>query len=302
MRVLLLAAAVWLAGCADGEAGARREGKIRVVATTGMVADLARHVGGDIVEVTALMGAGIDPHLYRATASDLDRLKAADLVLYNGKGLEGKLGDVFVKLARIKEVVAVTDGIDDSRLIEPEELEGHYDPHVWFDVALWAEGVDPVAKALARLDPEHAGEFAKRAASYKTDLLALDNEVRATLATVPKPQRVLITSHDAFRYLGRAYDMEVRGLQGISTVQDAGVKDVQDMAAFIVERKIKAIFVETSVNARAIKAVQEAVKRKGGSAAIGGELFSDAMGDHDPVDTYIGMVRANVDTIVKALK
>lgn len=301
LGALVAAAGLLLAGCGEKADGAR-PGKIRVVATTGMVADLARNVGGEHVTVTALMGAGVDPHLYKASARDLDRLRGADLVLYNGKGLEGKMGDILVKFARKKPVVAVTDAIADSRLLEPEELEGHYDPHVWFDVALWAETLDVVAKGLAEADPGRAEEFRRNAERYKKELQQLHAEVKEQLASIPKERRVLITSHDAFRYFGRAYDLEVRGLQGISTVDDPGVKDVRDLAAMIVQRGIKAVFVETSVSPKAIEAVKEWAGKQGHAVTIGGTLYSDAMGDTPPDDTYVGMVRSNVRTVVNALR
>ncbi len=298
LSILLVAA---LAACAPDARGART-GKVRVAATTGMVADLAKRVGGDRVEVDALMGPGVDPHLFSASPSDLARLRAADLVLYSGRGLEGKMGDIFTSLARKKPVFAVTERIADDRLLSPPELHGHFDPHVWFDVALWSAALPVVAEALSEVDPAHADEYRTRADAYKEELLKLHEEVKAALATVPKERRVLITSHDAFRYFGRAYDLEVRGLQGVSTVQDAGVRDVQDLATLIAERKIKAIFVETSVSEASIRAVQHAAKDKGQDVAIGGRLFSDAMGDKPPEDTYPGMVRSNVKTIVEALR
>jgi manganese/zinc/iron transport system substrate-binding protein len=279
-----------------------RSGKVRVCATTGMVADLARRVGGDRVEVDALMGPGVDPHLFTASPSDLERLRAADLVLYSGRLLEGKMTDIFTSLARRKPVFAATEAIPDERLLSPPELEGHFDPHVWFDVALWSETLAVVAQALAEVDPPHADEYRARAAAYRSELLALHEEVKAALATVPKERRVLVTSHDAFRYFGRAYDIEVRGLQGVSTALDAGVRDVQDLAVLVTERKVKAIFVETSVSEAAIRAVQHAAREKGHEVAIGGKLYSDAMGDEPPADAYPGMVRANVKTIVEALK
>lgn len=301
MRVLGVLLVAVLAACAPEARGART-GKVRVTATTGMVADLARRVGGDRVEVDALMGPGVDPHLFSASPSDLDRLRAADLVLYSGRGLEGKMGDIFTSLARKKPVFAVTERIPDERLLSPPELQGHFDPHVWFDVSLWAETLPVVAQALSDVDPAHAAGYRARADAYREELLRLHDEVKAALATVPKERRVLITSHDAFRYFGRAYDLEVRGLQGVSTVQDAGVRDVQDLANLVAERRIKAIFVETSVSEAAIRAVQHAAKDKGQDVRIGGHLFSDAMGDKPPEDTYPGMVRANVKTIVDALR
>jgi manganese/zinc/iron transport system substrate-binding protein len=286
----------------ERDAHGTRAGKMRVVATTGMVADLARVVGGERAEVDALMGPGVDPHLYSASAGDLDRLRGADLILYSGCLLEGKMTDIFTALARKKPVFAVTERIPKERLLEPPELQGHFDPHVWFDVSLWAETPAAVAEALAEVDPAHAEEYRARAGAYRDELLALHAEVKEALATIPKERRVLVTSHDAFRYFGRAYDVEVRGLQGVSTALDAGVKDVQDMVELICARGIRAIFVETSVSPAAIEAVRKWVEEKGQSVRIGGRLYSDAMGDHPPEDTYPGMVRKNVAMIVEALR
>jgi manganese/zinc/iron transport system substrate-binding protein len=292
-----------LAACSGGADGAKSEGKILVTATTGMVADLARVVGGDDVVVRALMGPGVDPHLYKASAQDLDRLREADLILYSGLNLEGKMADVFVSMARRgKTVVAVTETIPEERRLEPPELEGHYDPHVWFDVSLWAEAVAPVAEALSQKDPSKSALFRDRAAAYRAELLKLHEEVKAAIATVPKERRLLVTSHDAFRYFGRAYDIEVTGLQGISTVTEAGVADVQRVVDLVTSRKVKAVFIETSVNPKAVEAVRAAAKRQGHEVAEGGTLYSDAMGDRPPEDTYVGMVRANVNTIVGALR
>jgi manganese/zinc/iron transport system substrate-binding protein len=291
---------VLVAGC--GEAADARPGTVRVVATTGMVADLARVIGGDEVEVTALMGPGVDPHVYKASALDLDRLRSAQIILYNGLGLEGRMGDLFKKLARKQAVVAVTESVDPLRLLEPPELDGHYDPHLWFDVGLWAETTTVVAEALAAVAPAHAALFRSRAHAYRLELRALHEEVKRELATIPARRRVLLTSHDAFRYFGRAYDLEVAGLQGISTVDDPGVKDIQEMAELISKRGIKALFVESSVSPKAIQAVHEWVRRRGHEVRIGGTLFSDAMGDTPPTDTYVGMVRSNTRTIVEALR
>jgi len=295
MRHALLLAL--LLGCADEI----ETGGIRVVATTGMVADLARVIGGDRIHVDALMGPGVDPHLYQAAPSDLRKLRAATLVLYNGKGLEGKMADVFVKLAGKTRVVAVTEQIGDAELLEAGA--GHWDPHVWFDVALWSRCAIVVGDALADVDPEHADAYRESAGMYAARLKdTLDPWVREELAEIPASRRVLITSHDAFRYLGRAYGMEVKGLQGISTASDAGVRDVELMVELIVSRKIKALFVESSVSPKAITAVKERVEAAGHAVVIGGELFSDAMGDHPPEDTYVGMVEHNVKTLVGALQ
>ncbi|MHC4954450.1 MAG: metal ABC transporter solute-binding protein, Zn/Mn family [Planctomycetota bacterium] len=303
MRYLTIFCLSLLPACGDDPANAKDEsGTLRIVATTGMVADLGRNVGGDLVTVEALMGPGVDPHLYQATPSDLKKLRAADVVLFNGKGLEGKMGDVLHRLAKTgKKVSAVTERIKDSDLVEDEPH--HLDPHVWFDVALWSRCAAVVGETLAAADPANADTYRKNAESYATMLREeLHVEVRARIATIPKERRVLITSHDAFRYFGRAYDMEVRGLQGISTASMAGVKDVEKMIDLIVNRKIKAVFVESSVSPKAIEAVRDYVRRRGHSVVIGGELFSDAMGDTPETSTYPGMIRHNVETLVGALK
>lgn len=292
-----------LAACGkqvDDSAIAERE--IRVVATTGMVADVARAVGGDRVDVDALMGPGIDPHLYKPTASDVDALDEADIVFYGGLHLEGRMTEIFERLSRSKPTVGIADTLPTDRLREPPEFEGKFDPHVWFDVELWSLTVDGVRAALAELDPTHAADYAARADAYVAELIELDAWVRAEIEKIPEQNRVLITAHDAFGYFGVAYGLEVRGLQGISTASEAGAADVQDLAKFITERQIPAIFIESSVNEATIDAVKEAVRSRGFDVQIGGQLFSDAMGESGtPEGTYIGMVRANVNTIVGAL-
>ncbi len=292
-----------LAACGkkvDDSAISGRE--IRVVATTGMVADVARAVGGDRVDVDALMGPGIDPHLYKPTASDVDALDDADIVFYNGLHLEGRMTEIFERLSRSKPAVAIADNLPQDRLREPPEFEGKFDPHVWFDVDLWSHTVESVRAALADLDPTHAADYAARADAYVTELAELDSWVRAEIQKIPEQNRVLITAHDAFGYFGVAYGLEVRGLQGISTASEAGAADVQALAEYITERQIPAIFIESSVNEATIDAVKEAVRSRGFDVQIGGRLYSDAMGESGTPDgTYLGMVRANVATIVGAL-
>ncbi|MBK8167371.1 MAG: zinc ABC transporter substrate-binding protein [bacterium] len=298
---LAICALIILAGCAGGTV--RDDGRLSVVATTGQVADLARQVGGEHVRVTALMGPGIDPHLYKASAGDVDRLRLADLILYNGLHLEAKMGDVLAGLASRKPTLAVAEAIPVDRLIAPPEFAGAHDPHVWFDVQLWRLGIEPLVARLSELDPAHAEAYRARAAAYEQELDGLDAELRATFATIPDGQRVLVTAHDAFGYFGRAYGFDVRGLQGISTASEAGTSDMQELAAFIAERRIPAIFVETSVSTRAIEAVREAVRARGFEVRLGGELYSDALGDAGtPAGTYAGMVRHNAATITAALR
>jgi manganese/zinc/iron transport system substrate-binding protein len=274
---------------------------INVVCTTGMVADLVRNIGGDRVKVTQIMGEGVDPHLYKASPGDVNLLTGADAIFYSGLHLEGKMADVFVRMARKKPTFAVTEYIPEDRVLD--NPEGAFDPHLWFDVSLWREAAGVVRDALKAFDPAHAADYQARADSYQAELSKLHEYARTQLASIPKERRVLVTAHDAFRYFGRAYDIEVKGIQGISTESEAGVKEVNALVNFLVERKVKAVFVESSVSDKNIRALLEGCKARGHTVVIGGELFSDAMGkDGTPEGTYVGMVRHNVDTIVKALK
>jgi manganese/zinc/iron transport system substrate-binding protein len=268
-----------------------------------MIADAARIIGGSHVAVTALMGPGVDPHLYKASEGDLAALGESDLILYNGLNLEGKMGDLFVKMSRTRLTVPVTEAIPESLLREPPEFKGHYDPHVWFDVGMWRLAVGRVRDALIELDPAHRADFEARTAAYLDTLAALHVWCGEQMATVPSDRRVLVTAHDAFGYFGRAYHAEVVGLQGISTVSEFGLADVQRIVGLITSRKIKAVFIESSVPRRSIDAVVEGCRARGHDVAIGGTLFSDAMGaEGTPEGTYVGMVRANVRTIVQALR
>lgn len=304
--VLILLTSFLLAACktSPGEsAGPIGDRKIRVVTTTGMIADVVKNVGGDRVSVEALMGPGVDPHLYKASEGDVIRLQEADVVFYNGLHLEAQMGKVLERLNEFgKRTVAVTDKIDRSLLESPPAFAGNYDPHVWFDVTMWMKTVDQVKETLIEMDPAHTAEYEVNAEVYLKELEALHQYVLDQAGTIPADQRVLITAHDAFNYFGRAYGFDVRGLQGISTEAQAGTADVQELASFIAEKQIPAIFVESSVPQRNVEAVQAAVQAKGFDVQIGGSLYSDAMGTAGTPDgTYIGMVRHNIDTIVKAL-
>ncbi len=277
--------------------------QINIITTTGMIADAARNVGGERVKVTALMGPGVDPHLYKASAGDVQRMADADVIFYNGLHLEGAMNEVFEQMSGRVVTIAVTDGVDHDRLIMPEGSEGSHDPHVWFDVSLWMNAVEYIGEKMTEIDPDHKETYQKNTANYLAELEELHNYAKERAMTVPEGQRVLITAHDAFNYFGQAYGFEVRGLQGISTASEAGTADVQQLASFIADNKIPAIFVESSVPKRNIEAVQAAVKAKGFDVGIGGELFSDAMGTKGtPEGEYPGMVRHNVDTIIDALK
>ncbi len=304
--VLLPALLSFLAACSGDPASkpsSSRQGPIKVVATTGMIGDAAKRIAGDLAQVEALMGPGVDPHLYKASESDVRRLSEADLILYNGLHLEGKMGDILVKLARTRAVVAVSETIPQGELREPPEFAGQYDPHIWFDVRLWSRTLDPIAEALAGLDPANAEAFRSNAARYREELGELDTWVAGRILEIPEGQRVLVTAHDAFGYFGRRYGMKVMGLQGISTLSEAGLRDVERVVDEVVASGIKAVFIESSVPRRSIEAVQGACRARGREVAIGGQLFSDAMGAPGTDEgTYPGMVRANVNTIVEALK
>jgi manganese/zinc/iron transport system substrate-binding protein len=253
-RALALAVLLLLPGCGAGGTAAST-GQLRVVATTSMIADAAARVGGERVAVDALMGPGIDPHLYRASAADVRRLAGADLILYNGLHLEAALAEVLEEMGQRRRTVAVTDRLPRDTLLAPPEFAGNYDPHVWFDVGLWRGVVARVAEALAEADPAGAEIYDAAASTYLAELAALDAWVRQRAAELPAERRVLITAHDAFGYFGRAYGFEVMGLQGISTTTEAGTADVQRLTASIVERRIPAIFVESSIPRRTLEAV-----------------------------------------------
>ncbi len=298
--------AILLAGCAGASAQAGAQDlsgrAIQVVATTSMITDLVRNVGGERVSVTGLMGPGVDPHLYKASEGDLRALEQADLIFYNGLHLEANLARILDGMKEGGKAVAVSDLIDRSLLSTPPQFGGNYDPHIWFDVTLWKKAVEKVRDALAEKDPSSAAVYRANAGRYLQQLDELDAYVRAQAEKLPPERRVLITAHDAFHYFGKAYGFEVRGLQGISTAAEASTADVQALASFIAEKRIPAVFVESSVPQRNIEAVQAAVRAKGFEVKIGGQLFSDAMGSPGtPEGTYIGMVRYNINTIVTAL-
>jgi manganese/zinc/iron transport system substrate-binding protein len=280
------------------------EAKVKVATTIGMVADLVRQVGGDRVEVEQLMGPGVDPHLYKPTSTDAGRLSKADVIFYSGLMLEGRMGDLFAKLARSgKKVYPTTESVPEELLTEPKEFAGHYDPHIWFDVSMWAQTVPTIVKGLSDVDPDAKTIFENNGAALTDRLNKLHQWCKETAAQLSESQRILVTSHDAYNYFGRAYGFRVIGLQGVSTVSEAALADMANLVDFIKKQNVKAIFVETSVNPAAIRRVSEDAGVK-----IGGELYSDAMGNPGEMrkgfdtGTYDGMVRYNVTTIVEALK
>jgi manganese/zinc/iron transport system substrate-binding protein len=279
---------------------------MRVLCTTSQVADVVRRVGGEHIEVEALMGPSVDPHQYKATLADNRKLAEADVVFYNGLHLEGRMTDVLENMSRRKPVFALSDAIMErapERLRKPPDFEGGFDPHIWFDAELWSYTPNYVAAMLSDVDLDHKRDYFKWAESYTDELQALDHETREAIAGIPKQQRVLVTAHDAFGYFGKAYDMEVHGLQGISTADEADVASKQKLVDMLVQRRVKAVFVESSVPHQNVENLIGLCERRGHKLVRGGELFSDAMGEEGTSEaTYVGMFRYNVKTIVAALK
>ncbi|MFV2072921.1 MAG: metal ABC transporter solute-binding protein, Zn/Mn family [Thermoanaerobaculales bacterium] len=300
---LFLVVTAVLLGCGGGGTASPEDSRPRVVATTTIVGDLVRTVGGPEIRLQVLMGAGIDPHLYKASAGDVRRMSSAQAIFYNGLHLEGRMTEVLEQMGgRGARTIAVGECLPAGKLITSSGFSGIHDPHVWFDVGLWAVATGCVAEALAELDPPHADVFRKRGRTHLARLTALDRWVRERAEDLAPEERVLVTAHDAFAYFGRAYGFEVRGLLGVSTASEAGTSDVTELAAFIVERRIPAIFVETSVPPRYVEALEEAVNARGFAVEIGGSLYSDSLGNPGtPAGSYEGTVRANVGTIVSAL-
>ncbi|MEQ8624329.1 MAG: zinc ABC transporter substrate-binding protein [Vicingaceae bacterium] len=281
----------------------KSEGPIKIVCTTGMLGDAVENIVGDKASVITLMGSGVDPHLYKATQGDLKNLSNADVIVYNGLHLEGKMGEIFEKLENRKKIIVAAGGISNNELINNTDFQGAHDPHIWFDVNLWSKAVDHISRELAAFDSSSAETYAVNTKKYVAQLAEVDKYVERSILTIDSSRRVLVTAHDAFSYFGKAYNMQVKGLQGISTASEYGLKDVSNLVDFITERKIKAVFVESSVSDRSLNAVVEGCKSRGHNLRIGGTLFSDAMGENGTVEgTYIGMVKHNVKVIVEGLQ
>lgn len=309
---LLPVAGLWV-GCAPPAASSAEHvikqdlGPYTVVCTVGMIRDLVDHVAGERARVQGIIGTGVDPHLYKPTRSDVLALHAADVVFYNGLLLEGKMTDVLVRLARSgKPVKAVTEALlkDSAYLLELDEDDGsaHSDPHVWMDVRGWIQAVAVVVDTLSAFDPMHTDQYRANAAAYVEQLEALDRYARESIASIPESQRVLITAHDAFNYLGRATGLRVRGIQGLSTESEAGLRDIEALVDLIVAQHIPAVFVESSVADKNVRALVEGARARGHAVRIGGTLFSDAMGPAGQYEgTYIGMIDHNITTITRAL-
>lgn len=309
LLVAAIAAAAALAGVGCSDSGGAStadiaERKVRVTTTTNFVTDTVRRIGGDRVEVTGLMGPGVDPHLYKASAGDVRDLRDADVIAYVGLQLEGKMADLLDQLAERQTTVAVTKDIPRSKLLEPPAgVSEDYDPHVWFDVTNWIPVATTIAATLKEIDPTSAAVYDRNLARYVKELRETDRYVRDRIAEIPRERRVLVTSHDAFEYLGRRYGLEVAAIQGISTAAEATTSDVQRVAKLIAAREVPAVFIESSVPRQTIDAVLAAARRLGARAKVGTELFTDAAGDADTTEgTYVGMVRANADRIAEGLR
>lgn len=287
----------------DGAVRDDRDGdKIVVVATVGMVADLVRQVGGEHVVVQQICGSGIDPHSHSPTRDDVQKFLQADVIFYNGLKLEGKMADKLAALSKSKPVVAIAETIPEDHWIQPEPFQGHADPHVWMDVGLWSKTIAAITRTLADFDPPHSGVFESNANVLRSELSSLDDYVRQSIGSIPEDSRLLITSHDAFNYLGRAYGLEVEGIQGISTESEAGLRRINDLVDRLVRQNVAAVFVESSVNPKNIQALIEGARSRGHDVRNGGELFSDAMGaDGTYRGTYIGMIDHNATTITRSL-
>ncbi|WBX76948.1 zinc ABC transporter substrate-binding protein [Tenacibaculum ovolyticum] len=287
-----------------GKKAKKLNGKLNVVTTTTMITDLVKNIGGDKLEVKGLMGAGVDPHLYKASEGDVSKLFNADVIIYNGLHLEGKLENVFEKMEhQNKKTIVASNAIDKDNLISSELFASNYDPHIWFDLTNWTKITLYIAGRLADIDAKNADFYNNNAKVYIGKLNILSKQVENKINELPEEKRILVTAHDAFNYFGKQHKFKVVGLQGLSTATEAGVQDVQKLAKFIINNKVKAIFVESSVPKRTIEALQEAVKSKEQEVVIGGTLYSDALGSRGTEEgTYIGMYTANVSTIVNALK
>lgn len=274
-----------------------------LVATTSIIADLANQIGGELVSVQGLMGPGVDPHLYKASEGDVAAMADAEMILYNGLHLEGKMVDIFAQMQqRGLSVHAIAEGLEQTDLLSSEYFVGSQDPHIWFDISLWQKAAIRVRDVLSDAVPEGAQFFSERTDAYLFELEELDAWAKNQIASIPPKNRVLITSHDAFGYFGRAYGLEVKGLQGISTASEAGTGDVRDLASFVAENEIPSMFVESSISPRGIEAVREAVRARGFEVAIGGTLYGDALGSPGTAAaTYLGMFRENVTMIVAGL-
>jgi len=302
----LIALSLILTGCSDTDTAdsttTKADTRYNIVTTTGMITDIVERIAGDRADVQGLMSSGIDPHLYQPTRNDIQSLMKADIVLYSGLHLEGKMIDAFERVSKVTKVFAVTDSLDRDQLFSPPEFDGHHDPHVWMDPLAWKQVAQFIHATLVEHDPESKEHYDANMAQLTADIDALHTYASDALGSIPQEQRVLVTAHDAFSYFGRRYNFQVVGIQGISTESEAGIRDIERIVDLLVTRKIAAVFVETTVSERNIRALIAGAKDRGHTVTIGGSLFSDAMGKEDTYEgTYIGMIDHNITLIAKAL-
>lgn len=290
-------------GCSESKpSDGPRSYPYQVTTTIGMVNDIVRNVAGDKARAVPIMGAGVNPHLYKPTRDDVAAMTRSDVVFYSGLMLEGKMADTLVRVGRSKPVFAVTEQIDEKELLEPPEMAGHFDPHVWMDANAWGLCAQAVGKRLAEFDPANADGYRARADAYSAECAKLVDYAKKSIATIPEGSRVLITSHDAFNYFGRAYGLQVMGVQGLSTESEAGLQRINELVDFLVKNNVRAVFVESSVSPKNIQALIEGARSRGHEVKVGGELFSDAMGAEGTYEgTYIGMIDHNVTLVTRGL-
>lgn len=300
---VLLALLVNGCGPGGGSSGGGSEDRLKAVATIGMIRDVAAEISGGLVEVEGLVGAGVDPHLYKPTAPDVKKLQSADLIFFNGLKLEGKMADVLEQMRRNGRMVrAISTELESRGNYLMKEGDGQLDPHIWMDVRGWMEAAKAIAAAMTELDPGNGAVYDTNLQNYLTQLNRLDEYCRKCIDSIPEDQRILVTAHDAFNYMARAYGLQVRGIQGISTESEAGVREIEDLVNYLVDKSIPAVFVESSVSDKNVKALVEGAGSRGHDVRIGGELFSDAMGPEGTYEgTYIGMIDHNVTTLTRAL-
>lgn len=290
-----------LSACNSGEE--TESDKVKITTTTSILRDVVQNICGNEAEVISLMGAGVDPHLYKASHGDIERLSGADVIIYNGLHLEGKMTDVFEKMKRKHTLIAAADGLNPEEILAIDKEAGVFDPHLWFSIPKWIKCLEYTSDELIKALPELSDSIEQNTKKYVEELQSLDSQLRSLIATIPEENRILITSHDAFQYYGQEYGIKVKGLQGISTLAESGLRDVTEMVNFIIDEKVKAIFVENSVPKKALLSVKEGCARKGHIVNIGGELFSDALGEErTPEGTYAGMILYNTQTVATALR
>ncbi|KGR91297.1 manganese transporter [Ureibacillus massiliensis 4400831 = CIP 108448 = CCUG 49529] len=302
--VLGIGSVILLSACnsttEEGAKGSDSNDSIQIITTISQIGEPIQIIGGDRVEVESLMGPGVDPHLYEATQGDITTLQNAEIVFYNGLHLEGNMIEIFSKLKESKTTLALGESIDESRLLKDEE--GAIDPHIWFDLDIWKDALDNATEVLKEYSPEDADYFEQNKQKYFAQIDELKAEATEKLSSIPDEQRVLVTAHDAFGYFGRMYDIEVVGLQGLSTEDEVGLSDIQSTVDLLIDKQVPSVFVESSINQNSIQAVIEGAAKQGLEVELGGELFSDAMGEEGTEEgTYLGMYRHNVNTVYEGL-